>query len=105
MLSATIELWPHGDQSRSKRLVTIALANVGRNSDGTSDYIYTLDEPEPLFGNPVDDYGKLSHYDRKNNCIEILDAVLSNWKFRGGPPMLDSYEQDIVDILKAKEKP
>lgn len=79
MLTTTVELWPHGSGNRAKRLVTINIANYGQNTDGTNNYLYTIEETEPLFGSPIWHVGKLEKWDRKQDCTALLTAVLRHY--------------------------
>lgn len=103
MLTMKIELWPFGDEAYRKRLVTINLANMGQSLEGEGhDYVWTIDEPKPLHGEPIAERGRLTNYDRNATCVDILDAILTDYKFRGGQPELTEYERDTCDILRRK---
>jgi hypothetical protein len=81
MLTTTMELWPFGDQRSAKRLVTINIANVGCNPNDITktDYVWTIDETDPLFGSPIKAEGVLKKYDRNAAATSILIAVLQEY--------------------------
>lgn len=106
MLTMTVELWPFGDKSRVKRLVTINLANMGRSpNDEGYNYVWTIDEPTPLHGDPICETGTLSNYNRNASCVEMLDAILTDYKFRGGPPKLNPNEAATALSMREKTMP
>lgn len=102
MLTTTVELWPFGDKDAAKRLVTINIANVGRNAANPhrSDYVYTIDEPTPLFGEPIHIEGVLLAYDREGSAIDILRTVL---ELADGPVTgLNSSDKLVAERLRNK---
>lgn len=82
MLTMNVELWPFGDEEEAKRLVTINLANMGYSSHDYEkcDYVWTIDEPKPLFGDPIKADGVIFGYDRKASCVNIIAEILQNYK-------------------------
>lgn len=81
MLTMNVELWPFGDESCAKKLVTINLANMGEGVRfGTCDYVWTIDEPTPLFGDPIKADGVIYGYDRKASCVNIIAEILQNYR-------------------------
>lgn len=104
MLSMNVELWPFGDKDSAKRLVTITLANMGRSYDGNGyDYLWTIDEPKPLFGDPISAQGCLKNYDRKASCIAIIAAILDDYR----KPKYTSFsnsDNEIFERLRNKTK-
>lgn len=102
MLTINMELWPFGDEERAKRLVTINIANVGPDAADayTYDYIYTIDEPSPLFGDAIEFEGILKGYNREGTAVDILAAVLKDYS--KGPKPLSNSDQVVVDRLRAK---
>jgi hypothetical protein len=106
MLIATVSLWPFGDQSQEKRLVTIAVANVGVDRDsGGYNYVWTIDETTPLFGDPISAQGMIVGYDRKVPCVELLAEVMHVYKTDGSYTFAAGYYKDVVEKLRLKTKP
>ena len=102
MLTTTIELWPFGDEEKAQRLVTINIANVGPDpaDPHTYDYIYTIDEPKPLFGKPIEAEGILKGYNREGTAVDILAAVIKD--YYNGPKKLSNSDQIVVERLRYK---
>ena len=106
MLTATVELWPYGDQSLAKRLVTIAVANVGLDPASSEyNYVWTIDEPKPLYNDPISAQGLLVGYDRKASCVAILGAVLKSYEEDGNYEFSSQYYKDICERIRLKTKP
>ncbi len=102
MLTMRVELWPFGDESAAKRLVTINLANVGQSmSREGHDYIWTIDEPTPLYGEPIKAEGLIQNYDRKASCVDMLGAIMEDYR---NPVVtgLTEYDKSIVARLRDK---
>jgi hypothetical protein len=97
-----MELWPYGYSDMSKRLVTINIANVGINSEQADrcDYVYTIDEPSPLFGSPIHFTGILKRYDRKATAVDILGAVIKD--YYNGSTQLSISDELIAERLRDK---
>lgn len=106
MLAMIVELWPFGDETRAKRLVTINLANMGPSPQGDGySYVWTIDEPKPLNGDPIHETGTLHNYDRDASCVDMLDTILTDYKVRGGPPDLTKLERDTAERMRDKTNP
>ena len=101
MLTMNVELWPFGDKSEAKRLVTINLANVGRSKLGGYDYVYTIDEPEPLYGDPIKAEGVIMNYDRNASCVDMLGAILDDFR---RPKDYDMIDEDFNTARKLRNK-
>jgi len=102
MLSMTVELWPYGDESAKKRLVTITLANLGVSENGMDhDYAYTIDEPTPLFGAPIQTRGTIKNYNRKASCVAIMHKILDDYT-NGVVSDMPDRANEICDILRTK---
>lgn len=104
MLTMHVELWPFGDESEAKRLVTINIANLGKSEWGDYDYLWTIDEPTPLVGTPIKAEGVLMGYDRNASCVEMLAAVLDDYR---KPKVVGLTEQDkaTAQRLRIKSSP
>jgi hypothetical protein len=104
MLTMNVELWPHGNKDYAKRLVTINVANVGRSeaNQGTDrcDYVWTIDEPKPLFGDPISAQGLLEGYDRKASCVAIMAAVLQDYENQVSDFTLDEHGREIAGRMR-----
>lgn len=97
MLNCTIEIWPYGDKSAAKRLVTISIVNLGDSycPEGY-DYAWTIDEPNPLSDLvPIKAQGVLRSYDRKNYCVHILAEVLKDFYAGNGVK-----EEDMTQFMR-----
>lgn len=108
MISATIELWPFGDQSAPKRLVTIAVANLGRNPDQTCNYAWTIDEPKPLFGiPPISTQGHIIGYSREQSCVALFSEIFLSYEEGNHGPLesFSEYDQETFSRLRLKTKP
>lgn len=102
MLTTTMELWPFGYEDAAKSLLTINIANLGLGGAGY-DYIYTIDEPDPLYNKePISTWGLLTDFDRKAYAIDILREVLNDYHFRSGPPQMKPFYEDMVQRLRDK---
>ncbi len=101
MLTMSVELWPFGDKSRAKRLVTINIANLGMGVHGGYDYAWTIDEPAPLVGEPIKSQGILLGYDRNASCVEMLAAVMKDYEL---PYAVDFTEEDKATFQRLRDK-
>lgn len=102
MLTTTTEIWPFGDGRQAKRLVTINIANYSKNDDGTTDYLWSIQEPFPFPGQtPIDAAGKLEKWDRNNTCLALLAAVLNQYLHGPSVPLTEA-EQDHCRSLAEK---
>lgn len=107
MLTMNVELWPFGDEEKAKRLVTINLANMGQSYTGDMtghDYVWTIDEPAPLYGKPISAAGTLKNYDRKASCVNMMWKILNDFQFTVEAQELTKYEQGLVEKLRNKTK-
>lgn len=86
MLTCQMSLWPFGDETREKRILTINLANIGQSSSHGYSYAYTVDEPDPLVYDPIKHDGFLDNYNRNNSAFRMLEAIVD-----------DYYKNDIND--------
>lgn len=66
MLRASIELFPFGDATKKIVSAQIDAANIGKNTDGTTNCLYVVMEPKLLAGTPVDTKGIVKMQDAKS---------------------------------------
>ena len=78
------------------------IANIGRNflNPEKYDYVWTIDEPNPIHGDPISDQGVLTNYDRRGTATAILYKVLQC--HNGNHGHLNNSDKEIVDILRNK---
>jgi hypothetical protein len=101
MLTMRVELWPFGDESRAKRLVTINIANLGQDILGGYSYAWTIDEPTPLIGKPIKAQGILMGYDRNASCVDMISSVLKDYEL---PYVVDFTDEDTDTFQRLRNK-
>ena len=75
MIRITIELFPFGDKSEAKELAQFNIANIGKDAHGLTKYLYSIQEPEPLQGDPIDISG-IVKFKRQASTLSFLRKLL-----------------------------
>lgn len=103
MLVSTIDLWPFGYKESQKRLVTITLANIGADDFGNYDYVWTMDEPKPLYGPPISAQGRIYGYDRKAPCVSMLARIVKDYEAGYGKELSDMTDFEVRMCQRLRE--
>lgn len=74
MLRVTIELVPHGDESRAKRIGEMIIANDGTGGTFHGNY-QALVGSDQWSGEP-EQYVRIHSYDRRKNVWDLVEMVL-----------------------------
>ena len=76
MIRVTVEILPSGDASRARKVAQIDAGNIGMNDDGTTNYLYSISEPEPLAGSPIEGSG-IMKIKRQKHALHFVRKLLS----------------------------
>ena len=75
MLRVTIELVPHGDESRAKRIGEMIIANDSTGSYERGNYKAVIDADQ-WTGDGIK-HANLQNWDRRNNVWGLIETLLS----------------------------
>lgn len=76
MIRVTVELIPHGDESRKSTIGTMTIANDGTGEGAISNYDYAIDTARYGIDISHSYKGKASHY-RERNVWHLIRRVLT----------------------------
>jgi len=82
MIVVTIELWPKGNQDKSRPLGVLAIANDGTGTPELGNYTWTLSHAGVYFGKRKEPFkkGRLRNFPRHLSPYRLISRILKEAK-------------------------
>jgi len=77
MLRITAEIFPYGNQNEAFKVAQIDIANEGMDSEGLTEYLYSVQEPKTLNSKSIDVSG-IVKFKRQASVMGFLRKLVLN---------------------------